>query len=232
MRWFCTAMSPLAHQATAGPTAESQPNDEGSIDRSSSVGRGSLWNGLRQFNALHDGTEHAARAIAERQAQHLLDGLGIHHPAVPTSALVDLPRVRVDWVPALGASGSLKWCDGAWRVLVNADEPLSRQRFTIAHEIKHIIDHPMRECLLTEVPLEQRHVAIERCCDYFAGCLLVPASWLQFADRLGTSEESLAAAFGVSRAAIRVRRSQLAQGPGGMGSAQTGSSGMASSSQR
>jgi Zn-dependent peptidase ImmA (M78 family) len=61
---------------------------------------------------------------------------------------------------------------------------------------------------LSDTEIERDRI-IERICDYFAGCLLVPRNWLKRAWSNGIqSPTALAALFNVSTAAIAVRLQQ------------------------
>ena len=48
-----------------------------------------------------------------------------------------------------------------------------RQRFSLFHEFKHIIDHPTRDLI------ENEEMA-ERVADYFAACVLMPKAWVSW----------------------------------------------------
>lgn len=96
-----------------------------------------------------------------------------------------------------------------WVIQLNRYESPRRQRFTLAHEYKHIIDHGRSSGLYsgtaTNTPAEQA----ERAADYFAGCLLVPKVLLKRAYYGGMQQVAdLARHFDVSEAAITCRLSQ------------------------
>jgi Zn-dependent peptidase ImmA (M78 family) len=59
-------------------------------------------------------------------------------------------------------------------------------------------------------PATERETMVERICDYFAGCLLMPRPWVKrlYGDGLQQLDQ-LAASFGVSQAAMAVRLSQI-----------------------
>src|ERR1700687_3105289 len=79
--------------------------------------------------------------IAELQAQRFLEMCEVTQPAVPDSIIRELPRIDVTRVSNFPASGASHWSNGRWLVLLNSNEPSTRQRFRLAHEFKHIIDH-------------------------------------------------------------------------------------------
>lgn len=110
----------------------------------------------------------------------------------------------------LPVSGATHWASQRWLIVLNGAEPATRQRFSLAHEFKHILDHRFADVLYRNVPEAARHDAIEQVCDYFAGCLLIPRPWLKKAwgQRI-QSVDALAAHFETSQAAMLVRLSQV-----------------------
>jgi Zn-dependent peptidase ImmA (M78 family) len=155
------------------------------------------------------GREEALR-VAERQAQRLLALSEITEPPVPESMIERLPRMQVERISPLPISGSTYWSQGRWLVVLNGSEPHVRQRFSLAHELKHVIDHPFYDVLFRGFPDEQRHIWIEQVCDFFAGCVLMPRPWVKHAWTHGIQRlPKLAAHFGVSQAAMQVRLHQI-----------------------
>ncbi len=50
----------------------------------------------------------------------------------------------VDYLDTLPAQGISFWTTGQWRIHVRTNDPADVQAFTVLHELKHIIDHPLR----------------------------------------------------------------------------------------
>ena len=113
------------------------------------------------------------------------------------------------------------WNGQEWIICLNRDDPEVRQRFTLLHEFKHIIDHGHTHWLYTtqnpkaftrrwgRPPQLTAHEQAERAADYFAGCALVPRTALKQAWAAGLqTPTALADHFAVSEAAIRVRIDQ------------------------
>lgn len=125
-------------------------------------------------------------------------------PIYPTEAISELPRVQVIYEPNLPSSGMSFWDGRNWVIVLDQDEPPTRQRFTMLHEFKHILDHPSKNRMhLTEAQTE-------RLADYFAACVLMPKSKIKWA--LGSGEQridQLARVFGVSEPAMAYRLNQL-----------------------
>jgi Zn-dependent peptidase ImmA (M78 family) len=151
-----------------------------------------------------------AMRIAELQAKRLLELSDVAAPPVPESVIANLPFIQVERFTSLPVSGAARWASQRWVILLNSSEPYGRQRFSLAHELKHILDHRFAEVIYSSVPVSERQDSIERICDYFAGCLLMPRSWLLRAWSGGNqSVRDLAPRFGTSEVAIRVRLQQI-----------------------
>ena len=100
---------------------------------------------------------------------------GITEPAVPERVIAELPASgSLGWSP-FPSSGACHWSSGQWLVVVNGSEPLTRQRFSLAHELKHIIDHRFAHSSTATSPKRERAAMIEQICDDF-GRLLADAS--------------------------------------------------------
>lgn len=148
-----------------------------------------------------------ALQIAELQAtrlyQLIADERGIleHH-------LTGLPRISVIYED-IAVSGMSHWNGREWIITLCASDSRARQRFTLLHEFKHIIDHAQTDWLYVgdrrHTPQEQAEAAA----DYFAGCALVGRRELKSAwgNRIQRIED-LAAHFGVSVQAVQVRLAQ------------------------
>jgi Zn-dependent peptidase ImmA (M78 family) len=152
-----------------------------------------------------------ARRMAEQQAMKLIEVLGITRPSVEIELLAELPGIEIGILSDLPLSGSSTWEGNTWHIHINADESLWRCRATLAHEFKHILDDPFRELLYPDWPRPDMapYEPAEHICDYFAGCVLVPAAWLRKAWTNGVRDVTrLASIFAVSEGLIRVRIEQ------------------------
>jgi hypothetical protein len=119
-----------------------------------------------------------AARVAEWQAITLLELAGLSEPPTPASLITELPRVLVRSDVDLPVSGCTSWQNGRWVIILNAAEPLVRQRFSLAHEFKHAVDHRFRHELYVGRPGLSAEVQAERAADYFAACLLMPRRWI------------------------------------------------------
>lgn len=148
-----------------------------------------------------------ARMVAELQANRLLALAGHRAGQVSDALIAELPRINIQYRHDMMGSGLTTWERGAWRIAINADEPRARQRFTLAHELKHVIDASHEDRIYRHLPIgpaRQRH--IEAICDHFAACLLMPRSqvkrlWGQGIQDLG----GLSCYFDVSQQAVLIR---------------------------
>lgn len=129
-------------------------------------------------------------------------------------------RVLIDELPS-GISGKIqKDSHGKYYIVANRDEPETRQRFIIGHELGHYMYHRSLigdgvsdspayrapdESIYETTPLERVH---ERQANQFAANLLMPVSLIRKAeqDNPKITIENLAQLFGVSEDAMRIRK--------------------------
>lgn len=172
----------------------------------------SLLTELRQLCPARPLAPAEARMVAERQAHKLLRLQGVDSAPVPEQLIECVPRVQVAWRRGgRQVSGTVRWTGGAWQIIVDRSEAWVRQRFSLAHEFKHVLDHPTAATLYRDrrhLPAERQ---AERACDYFAACLLMPKVLIRraFYDHGLREPTLLARQFQVSRAAMRIRMEQL-----------------------
>lgn len=151
-----------------------------------------------------------AHSVAERQAMVLLALLHIDEPPVPQFVISHLPGIVVDRRKDWPTSGMSVRTRSHWRIVLKADEPRQRQRFSLAHEFKHVLDDPLIERLYTHLPKAGRHERTERLCNYFAACLLMPRAWLKRDWCAGRQTiRELAWRYYVSQEAMSTRLSEL-----------------------
>lgn len=171
---------------------------------------------LRDMMALRPLLYSEALRLSELQAQRFLEFVGVTEAPVPDRVIAELPRIKVNHMSPFPTSGATQWAQGQWLVVLNGSEPATRQRFSLAHELKHIIDHRFVRLIYRAFPEGESYAMIEHICDYFAGCLLMPRPWVKrvYCGGLQTLP-ALAQAFGVSQAAMKVRLSQIGLTPPG-----------------
>jgi Zn-dependent peptidase ImmA (M78 family) len=157
-----------------------------------------------------------AYSIAEKQAYTLLDLLDIHGPHVTYDKLLALPNIEIMLQPGYlleHISGLSHFHQGRWLIVVDKNDIHGRRRFTLAHEFKHIIDHPFDQLVYARLGYgdEQRqHAHIEALCQHFAACFLMPKTWVKNSWANGIQDVyNLASLFQVSVSAMDVRLRSL-----------------------
>lgn len=151
-----------------------------------------------------------ALRLAELQANHLLRHFQIETASVPEEIISELPRVRVIREDGLPVSAAAHWNGRHWIITVNADEPACRQRFSIMHEFKHVLDYTTKQFLYHDRPSQTAAEQAERVADYFAACTLMSKRHVKHLWCSGHQDlPALAATLQVSVPALRYRLNQL-----------------------
>lgn len=151
-----------------------------------------------------------ALRVAELQATKFLLLSGLTDAPLPEAAISKLPRIQVERIFPAPSSGATQWSLGRWLILVNAAHTNGKQRFTLAHEFKHILDHPFIQTLYPPIGDMTSDDRAEAVCNYFAACLLMPRVWIKRAWMSGTQDvRELARKFEVSNQAMQIRLEQL-----------------------
>lgn len=172
----------------------------------------SILKRIRALAPVRDCTFPESLVIAERQATRLAALLTVDDGSIDgiqTHDIDGLPRVRVIFESTLPVSGMSHWNGREWIIAIAATDSLPRQRFTLLHEFKHVIDHGATMRLYQGNRRHTAHEQAEMAADYFAGCALVSKRELKHAWGFGIQRPvDLAAHFNVSEPAIRVRLAQ------------------------
>ncbi|KSU53334.1 MULTISPECIES: ImmA/IrrE family metallo-endopeptidase [unclassified Gordonia (in: high G+C Gram-positive bacteria)] len=152
-----------------------------------------------------------ALRAAERQAVRLARAFNADRHVVSKRDLLSITRVEIHAATTVAkdypASGHCYYERGRWVIVVDTTEPLTRQRFTVAHELKHIID---AGCAVERIYARLSASQIEQVCDHFAACLLMSkqAVYHLWGEGLRTPE-ALAMACHVSVRAMKRRMAEL-----------------------
>ena len=170
----------------------------------------SLITAVRDIMPIRPLTFTEALRTAELQATKLLQLSGLAEPPFPEAVISGLPRLQVERVIPAPASGASQWSRGRWLILLNGAERPERQRFSLGHEFKHVLDNPFIEVLYPAIGDLSSAERAEQVCDYFAACLLMPRMWVKRSWASGTQEpRALARQFDVSRQAMKIRLLQI-----------------------
>ncbi|HEY2574868.1 MAG TPA: ImmA/IrrE family metallo-endopeptidase [Streptosporangiaceae bacterium] len=158
-----------------------------------------------------------AYMLAERQATELLKLLEVRSVPVPVWRIGELPRIEIqvesrDYM--VDKSGfSHRWENGRWLIVVNKHDVRGRRRFTLAHELKHVLDHSIASVAYAQLghgDQQRRDRQIEGICHHFAACLLMPRPVVKRAWTSGIQDlEALSELFKVSTMAMQVRLDYL-----------------------
>lgn len=163
---------------------------------------------LRALTPQRPATLAEALRVAELQAHRLLGLWRIDEGPVPMEVVTELPRIRI-LRAELPVSGTSYWNGSCWIIALNQHESRTRQRFTLLHEFKHIIDHGRVDNLYLGDRRRTTSDQAELAADYFAGCVLMPRPLLKRAWCAGLQTPlRLARHFDVSAQAADVRLSQ------------------------
>lgn len=91
-------------------------------------------------------------------------------------------------------------------IIINKNEAITRQRFTLAHEIGHFFLHAPKEVIYWDYPKFQ-NLQIEREANIFAASLLIPDFILE--KYLNSSVEKISQIFFVSKKVAEIRLKNL-----------------------
>jgi len=168
-------------------------------------------------------------SLARRRAQQLLVDGGVNKAPVPLVRLADLCSASIRYEPFDGDVSGMVHCraDGSGVIGVNSEHSKTRQRFTIAHELGHLLLHADEKFHIDEKrPLARRDEVSSQATDpreieanQFAAELLMPDAWVRASvDALVEDEpeitvedaiEELARTYGVSTVAMTHRLTNL-----------------------
>jgi Zn-dependent peptidase ImmA (M78 family) len=166
----------------------------------------------------------------EQLADTLLSQAGIKAPFVPIEDIVKTRGITIRVMDLKEISGLLVRDSNVTVIGVNKTHPLTRRRFTIAHECAHALLHDGKEVRYdTDFRVDFRSdtsslgVDVEEMeANFFAACILMPRRFLE-ADPLiceldvedaAPTVKALAARYKVSTQAMSIRLGNLTARPG------------------
>lgn len=176
-----------------------------------------LLSRLRQLAPKRALTLSESMTVAQLQAGRLRELLGIATAAMPLDWVPHLPKLTVEVVPAYklgeGTSGLTTRKDGRYLIAVNKNTSRSHRRFTLCHELKHLIDYPYARLWHAGLGYgdpDAQEYRIERIADHFAAHLLMSTSLVKRAWVHGVQNpRTLSRVFEVSEEAMRIRLANL-----------------------
>lgn len=160
-----------------------------------------LWRALRRERTGDDRPHHVANMVLRR--------FKIDKPPVPVERIaVDLGTKLVR-EPATGWVGAIDSTIDPPTIWVNSNDAVVRQRFTIGHELGHLLMHPLNK-LLRDATFARPGDAIEEEANEFAAALLMPLWMLEPIAKLpNTKASDIAAWFKVSHGALAIQLRKL-----------------------
>jgi hypothetical protein len=166
---------------------------------------------IRELMPRRPVTRAEGYRVAELQATRLLQLSGVIEPPVPEAVVAGLNRVYVERLSPVPVSGSTHWARGRWIIVLNENEPLVRQRYTLAHEAKHVLDHPFIGDLYPAQLAVTSTERAEQVADFFAAALLMPRVWVKrvWCDEGVQNLRQICRRFRVSQLAMQIRLLQL-----------------------
>lgn len=123
--------------------------------------------GLRAVALESSQSRTAMFYAADCQAWLLRTMLPIPATQIPYFLSTLIPSVCVEYINNMPVSGVVFWGNGRWHIHIRAGDPEETQVFTVLHELKHIIDHPLRR-----QPNSLSTADWEEVADYFAAQVL------------------------------------------------------------
>ena len=176
-----------------------------------------LLSHLRQIAPKRALTFSESLTVAQHQAGRTRELLGISTAAIPLDWVPELPKLTVEVVPAYklgeGTSGLTTRKAGSYLIAINKNKSRTHRRFTLCHELKHLIDYPYARILHAGLGYgdpDSQEYRIERIADHFAAHLLMPTNLVKRAwgHRL-QDPRILCRLFEVSEEAMRIRLDNL-----------------------
>lgn len=99
---------------------------------------------LRDLGREPASSVEAMRDIAAQQAGLLRELLPGPARQASTHLISIIPGIVVESVAGLPVSGITYWANRRWHIHVREDDSVDDRAFTVLHQLKHIIDHPIR----------------------------------------------------------------------------------------
>jgi hypothetical protein len=115
--------------------------------------------------------------LVRRLAQRYLKEAEINQPPVPTGLITradgDIP-IEVRQVPLKAYRGAVWRLSNCWVVQLNSNDPTARQRFTLYHEIFHILAHSRATPVFKKAGCDREGSFNEMLADHFSAACLLP----------------------------------------------------------
>ena len=158
-------------------------------------------------NATHSAASGMSRRIEMLAWKYLRKGEACYPPVPMELALLSDEHnvVEVRMVPLKTHSGALWRLNDEWIIYLSSNDPPSRQRFTLFHEVFHILAHKaIPTPIFSKRGVEQGSFN-ELMADYFASCVLMPKKQVCEKWAVVKDLDKMAEIFAVPKAAMWFR---------------------------
>jgi len=149
--------------------------------------------------------------LVELLAQKYLQLGEVQCPPIPIALIGSIVQgsiTEVRHLPLKAYHGAIWHPKDEWIVQLKADDTLGMKRFTLFHEVFHILAHCRGTPVFKKRGLEQGSFN-ELLADYFAICLLMPRQWIRETWAEAKDLDRVAEIFDAPKPAVCIRLRQL-----------------------
>lgn len=145
----------------------------------------------------------------QKNAEQMLDTLALYNvfePPVPTGIIIKIvPYTKIHTLSLSKEIQGFSYSEnGKSHILINDKYPDTVKRFTAFHELYHVLYSKVGFSKDTPQGKDEEAKA-----EYFAACMLMPASWFKRYWKKVQDVDKMAEIFSVSRTAVEIRLKNL-----------------------
>ena len=145
--------------------------------------------------------------LVEALANKYLKKAKLDHPPVMTDAVGHFnisPQIEVRPLPLKAYHGAVWRLEDGWVIHLNSNNKPARQKSVLFHEVFHILAHNKATPIFRKRGLKEG-LFNEMLADYFAGCFMMPRTWIDKKWAELKDLKQMAEAFQVTEVAIWIR---------------------------
>jgi len=145
--------------------------------------------------------------LVEKLAQSVVKKGGIHCPPVPSAIVFwadEQYPIEIRLIPLTVHHGAIWHLKECWIIQLNGNDTPARRRFTLFHEVFHILAHRRGTPVFKKRDCETGSFN-ELLADYFAVCILMPREWIKEKWAEVNNLRSMAEIFGVEEPLMWIR---------------------------
>jgi len=120
--------------------------------------------------------------LVRKLARKYQDDARLEHPPVPADLITQVCRglpLEIRRIPLKSVHGAIWRLGDAWVIHLNSNDTPARQRFTLYHEIFHILAHSKATPVFRKSSCGREGSFNELLADHFAAVMLMPAEWVK-----------------------------------------------------